>query len=562
MHRSWKRWVALGLALTILIVVRPAPAAAPYVGTWALKVLSNNEEINVWVLKIEEKDGKPAVSVVAGIAPPFKDAKVSDVSADAKSLHFTLNARNTDFVISTQLPADKTKNLLGTVQINDNVEPLSLEPTDQTEIDPMKAARIIPGFEELNKLSREGDAKARRTAIQALIEKNAGKPIALIAARVLVLKGPDKDADAAEAKAAAEQFVKIAGAYGPAMQNQAYVQAAGSLIRSGKNPELALEYARKVESLVPEGAPPQRQVAALKLVVSALKKAGKAEQAKEADAKLAKLEEGLDKEFLKTAVPFKPEPFAGRKGKSDRVAVVELFTGAQCPPCVSADIAFDAGLKAYKPSEALFLQYHLHIPGPDPLTNSDSEARAKYYGDEIQGTPTTFLDGKTTPPLGGFRQHGQERFDKLSSLINDALETEPGAQVKVTATRKGDKVELAADVTDVKKPGDKVRLRFAVVEEVVRFPGRNGQRLHHHVVRSFPGGVEGFALKEKTAKPTASFSLADLEKSLNAYLEKADFSEDDRPLKLENLKVVAFVQDDASKEILQAAHADIPGGKE
>ena len=31
------------------------------------------------------------------------------------------------------------------------------------------------------------------------------------------------------------------------------------------------------------------------------------------------------------------------------------------------------------PSELVLIQYHMHIPGPDPLTNTDTEARWKYY---------------------------------------------------------------------------------------------------------------------------------------------------------------------------------------
>ena len=53
---------------------------------------------------------------------------------------------------------------------------------------------------------------------------------------------------------------------------------------------------------------------------------------------------------------------------------MELFTGAQCPPCVAADVAFDVLEKTYKPADLVLIQYHLHIPGPDPLTNAASEA--------------------------------------------------------------------------------------------------------------------------------------------------------------------------------------------
>src|SRR5206468_734917 len=114
----------------------------------------------------------------------------------------------------------------------------------------------------------------------------------------------------------------------------------------------------------------------------------------EVDQQIAKAEKLIDAEFLKTNIPFKPDTVAARKGKNNRMVVLELFTGVQCPPCVSADIAFDALLKTYKSSDVILLQYHLHIPGPDPLTNKDSEARSKFYG--VQGTPTMVLDGKVT----------------------------------------------------------------------------------------------------------------------------------------------------------------------
>jgi hypothetical protein len=85
------------------------------------------------------------------------------------------------------------------------------------------------------------------------------------------------------------------------------------------------------------------------------------------------------------------------------------------------------------------------------------------------------------------------------------------------------------------------------------------------VVRAFPGGEAGFALPESSSHKTVSLTLAELHKALAEYLEKSGkrrpFLDDDRPLKLEHLKVVAFVQDDESKEILQAAQTDVPSEK-
>ena len=121
---------------------------------------------------------------------------------------------------------------------------------------------------------------------------------------------------------------------------------------------------------------------------------------------------------------------------------------------------------------------------------------------------------------------------------------------------------MSAEVKGLKKPGDKVRLRFVLIEDVVRYQGSNGQRLHHHVVRAFPGGVDGFALKEATGKQTVTILLGELSKALSDYLkasnEERPFRDDERPLNLKHLKVVALIQDDESKDILQAAQVEVP----
>ena len=110
------------------------------------------------------------------------------------------------------------------------------------------------------------------------------------------------------------------------------------------------------------------------LLARAARHTGMEELAKDAEARHAKLEGRIDEKYLKIVPPFKPAVYPGRKNpKANQVVLMELFTGAECPPCVAADVAFDALLMTYKPAEFIGLQYHLPIPGPDPLTNDDSE---------------------------------------------------------------------------------------------------------------------------------------------------------------------------------------------
>jgi hypothetical protein len=569
MRRLWLVGLAVlaaaGAAVGVAALARAADS--PFNGTWKLTVLSSGQEISVCLVQISGGADKPEGKVVAGLPrSPLDKATLEGLSATAKGLRFTLKGANdSEFVVQVVAPRgpEKGKWLFGTVTVRGEVEPIQMEQTEDKTLDPRKAVRQMEGLKELQEAggAKEGERAAKLKALQ---EKYAGKPMGLLVSQYLFQTEIGQKASADALRAAADAYIKEAAKYGPELEANAAYQVAQAAARSDKAGPLALEYARKAAQLVGAG-PPARVAAALKVLSRALRNAGKADEAKEVDARLAKVDDELDKEFRKTAVPFKPEKFAGRKGESTRVALVELFTGAQCPPCVAADIAFDGALETFKPADAVFLEYHLHIPGPDPLTNADTEAREKYYGKEIEGTPTMFVDGKVTEPMGGFRPHGKDRYEKLRKLIEKDMEAAKGANLKLTVKRDGDKLNLQAQVSGLKKTGDKVRLRFVLVEDVVRYPGRNGQRLHHHVVRAFPGGVKGEALTEKSATKTASVSLAELRKGLEDYLTAANkkqaFPDDERPLRLGHLKAVAFVQDDEDKSVLQAAQAEVPAAK-
>ena len=78
--------------------------------------------------------------------------------------------------------------------------------------------------------------------------------------------------------------------------------------------------------------------------------------------------------------------------------------------------------KTFKPNEVAFLEYHLHIPGPDPLANQTTDARSRYYGDAVQGTPTIMFNGKPTEIGGGRIEAAQERYEQYTSLIGPLLE--------------------------------------------------------------------------------------------------------------------------------------------
>jgi hypothetical protein len=313
---------------------------------------------------------------------------------------------------------------------------------------------------------------------------------------------------------------------------------------------VALQYARQAERMLDPKERPTVQKRVLDVLASALTKAGKTDDAKEVEARLKKLD-----------FKIKPEAYAGRKSKSERVVLVELFTGAQCPPCVAADLAFDALDKTFKPSEVILLQYHLHVPGPDPLTNPATENRAKFYGQAVDGTPTILINGKPGPAGGGDLADAPEKYAEYVAALTPLLETAAKAKLTATATRKGDKIDVNAEISGLAETGDDIRLRFVLVEEQVDYTGGNKLPSHHHVVRALPGGPDGIALKEKTAKKTVTVNLGDLRKDLTDYLDKyaarRPFPNKERPLDLKKLFIVAFVQNDENGEVLQATQVEV-----
>jgi hypothetical protein len=581
MRLSWQRGLLAALLAAGLITVAGAPARTaddkkpadkadadkvPFAGNWKVRIaVAATQEITYFIVKIADKDGKPDTDF-AWVLPQIKNAaSIEDAKIEAGTAHFTIKFGNNKWVMSAKAPKDAkgATTLLGTAKLGNNLFPLTLEKTDDTEVAAKDVQRQTPGSEDLQKVQNESDPVKKTAALKELIEKNENQPIALAASAALFNVAAKHAKTDEEVAAALKQYQKIMTAYGPELEDQALPKIAGTLVHGDKGAALALEYAHQVEKGLDKDASPAKQVPVLKLVAAALHKNKKDDEAKVLEEKAAKLDKELDEEFEKVAIPFEPEEFKGRKAASHRVAVVELFTGAHCPPCVSADIAFDAAAKTFKPKDVVFLEYHLHIPRPDPLTNADAVARQDYYG--VNSTPTALVDGKAMEGLGGLKQHGKDRYETLRKTIEDALETDAPAEMQVKLQRKGDKVEVETRVVDLKKPDEKLRLHVVLVENVVRYPGTNGQRLHHDVVRAFPGGTKGVALKEATTNNKVMIDLAEVSKKLGDYLdeagEKIAFLDDERPTKLGHLKVIAFIQDEDSKEILQAAEAEVPAAK-
>ncbi|MFC2167820.1 hypothetical protein ACFLRW_02465 [Acidobacteriota bacterium] len=169
------------------------------------------------------------------------------------------------------------------------------------------------------------------------------------------------------------------------------------------------------------------------------------------------------------ALPFHPAHFSPEPGWAGKAVLVELFTGSECPPCVAADLGFEALMHSYPTQYVAILEYHLHIPRPDPMTNPASLDRAAYYG--ARSTPSTFFDGENKLGGGGGRANSESKYDQYYAEINSRLYAEPDVLLKLEAVLSGNVVKINYEADKVM---DNVDFNVALVQGEEKYAGANG----------------------------------------------------------------------------------------
>jgi tetratricopeptide (TPR) repeat protein len=279
------------------------------------------------------------------------------------------------------------------------------------------------------------------------------------------------------------------------------------------------------------------------------------------------LEEMLDDRYRRAFPnPIRAKHYKPGSSRTDRVVLAEVFTGAGCPPCVAADLAFDAVLERYERRDVAVLMYHLHIPRPDPMANTTAQNRAAFY--KVRGVPSFMIDGQWGSG-GGSRDETETTYNRFNPRIEKRLETPSRAEIKLETALDGGLVKVRATVSKVESLSPSLDLRIALVEKMLRYPGENGVRFHPMVVRAMAGPGEN-RLSLRGSQPATfehAFDLAQLTGELKAALEGYEqrnqgfkFSEKKHAIDAANLAVVAFVQDESSLQILQASQADVKPG--
>ncbi|MFC1530499.1 hypothetical protein ACFL6R_07295, partial [Gemmatimonadota bacterium] len=177
------------------------------------------------------------------------------------------------------------------------------------------------------------------------------------------------------------------------------------------------------------------------------------------------------------------EEYTPPDGWTGKVVLAELFTGSECPPCLGADLGFDRLLEHFPNSALAVLQYHEHVPLPDPMANPHTRTRIDYYG--ARGTPSVYIDGRGLPLGGGSAdaadrlyeayRNGGRRIALLDTIERQLIEA-PQLEIELNARRSGSSLSVTAGVRALENLEERagLRLHIALVERQLDYRGHNG----------------------------------------------------------------------------------------
>ena len=226
--------------------------------------------------------------------------------------------------------------------------------------------------------------------------------------------------------------------------------------------------------------------------------------------------------------------------QSQRTVLIEEGSNASCGPCAAQNPAFKVLLDA-NTAKAVSLKYQWYFPGFDPMHNHNpAEANGRfetYYGQN--GVPTAMIDG-TIPSFGGTPYDGAPAGFTQGLIDTRHAVTSP-FDIELTYSLTPETITVTATTTCSEATSGNFKLRIAVIEEQISFasaPGSNGETDFYNVMKKFLPNADGVAMASSYAvgETFTTTQTWDLE---NVY----DINE---------IAVVAFIQNDANKEVMQA----------
>ncbi len=215
---------------------------------------------------------------------------------------------------------------------------------------------------------------------------------------------------------------------------------------------------------------------------------------------------------------------------TQNLPLFESFTSSTCGPCAPFNQnVFNPFMDAH-PNDIAVIKYQMSWPGNgDPYYTAEGGVRRIFYG--VSFVPDLYTGGfQTATNAGG-----------VNAAYN--YETAKPAFFNMTAdyTVNGDIIEVNVDITPYITVD--MRVHIAVIElETTGNVGGNGETSFEHVMMKMLPDANGTVVSFVTDTPTSINESFDMS---TTFVEEMD-----------DLAVVAFIQDDATKTVMQSFFAN------
>ena len=232
-------------------------------------------------------------------------------------------------------------------------------------------------------------------------------------------------------------------------------------------------------------------------------------------------------------------------GERRRTALIEHFTNSSVADCMEADSLLDAFTEDNELS-VINIQYHTSNPSGDPFFEDNSvipSTREFYYG--VSDVPYALLNGGVTGQHSFDYQEGSKPLDKNAAIIESLREA--SFDISISSAYIGNILDVEVDIVAAKvMPMTELSVRVAVIErEIHGINGNNGDTVFRNVVKAMLPGAAGVSINK-------SWSVSDHQKIDLEWPVQQVYDP-------QQLRLVAFVQDEATYEIYQVVLDTIDG---
>ena len=236
-----------------------------------------------------------------------------------------------------------------------------------------------------------------------------------------------------------------------------------------------------------------------------------------------------------------------------RMPLYETFTSSTCGPCVSGNTNMDA-LFAANPNKWVCVKYQMSWPGSgDPYFTSEGGFRRQYYS--VVGVPMQEIDG-------GFNSNSNS---VTQGDVDNAYSVPSFMIITADMILSGQKVTVNYNIDPKIDYPASARLYIAIVEqETHNNVGSNGETVFHWVMKKMLPYVTGTPIGPLTAGTTVSnsidYTFVGNYRLPNSASDPINHTIEHSVEDFNNLLAVVWVQNQATKEVYQAALSSFTNG--